>query len=62
MIKSIIIQVSLEDENTDSIAKEVCAIEVEDIRKVRASDLTDACQRAVAHCIDELQKDLDISR
>ncbi len=38
------------------------AIEVEPGQPIKVQHLTDACQRSVAHCIDELNKDLDLSR
>lgn len=38
-----------------------CIIPLTD-EPIRAGKLLDACQRSVAHCIDELQKELDISR
>ena len=58
-IETIVIKVSLEDDNTDTVASATCLIDAHDISKVKPSDITDACQRAVAHCVDELQNHLD---
>ncbi len=38
-----------------------CFIPIVKGEPLRAGDLMDACQRSVAHCLDELQKELDFS-
>ena len=58
-ITSIIVKVSFEDDNTDELASAVCVIDARNLNKVKSSDIVDACQRAVAHCVEELEKELD---
>ena len=55
-VQTIVIKVSLEDDETNELTSAVCCIDTKDIKKVRSSDIIDACQRAVAHCIDELEE------
>lgn len=57
-IETIVVTVTFEDEGTHKIASASCAIKVGDVNEIRVVDLTDACQRAVAHCIDELEPNL----
>ncbi len=58
VITHINIQASMH-KGEDQLACAIVTIPVEDIHLVRSCDLIDACQRSVAHCVEELQKVLD---
>lgn len=58
-IKQIVVTVEFRTGDAESSVRQSCAIDASDVNKIRVADLTDACQRAAAHCIDELEKHLD---
>ena len=58
--KTIIVSVAFVDELTILAEAEV-HITIPESGKVDPSNLVDACQRSVAHCLDELEKHLDRS-
>jgi len=45
--------------NNKSLAHATVAIEIEPGQPIEVQQLTDACQRSVAHCVDELKKDIN---
>lgn len=59
-LKTIVVSVEFQDRKQESLARAEVHIEVENIYAVRAGKLIDACQRAVAQCIDVLKKNLTI--
>lgn len=56
---TIVVRVALVSVNKEIAAYEVF-IPVPASGQIKSSELIDACQRSVAHCVDELKKDLDI--
>ena len=54
-ISTIVIKVSIEDEHTDTLASATCLIDASNVHNIKLSKVTDACQRAVARCVDELE-------
>jgi hypothetical protein len=60
-ITHIVVSVAIQHKD-DQLAQAEVHIPIETGQRIRAQHLTDACQRSVAHCIDELNKELDISR
>lgn len=58
VVKRIVVGVKIQ-ESQQTIARAECAIELPASGKVDPGKLIDACQRSVAHCIDELEKHLD---
>jgi len=57
-ITDISIQVAFLHRGEDISRAEVL-IPIGDIQEIKAENLLDACQRSVAHCVEELQKVLD---
>ncbi len=60
-ITQIIVTVEFQNK-LERIAHEEVVIPVAPNQHIEVGDLVDACQRSVAHCIDELQKHLDSKR
>ena len=55
----VVVSVTFNDQGKTLARAEVSVLLVPG-EPLRVGLLVDACQRSVAHCIDELQKDLDI--
>ncbi|MCK5644193.1 MAG: hypothetical protein KAJ19_25565 [Gammaproteobacteria bacterium] len=59
-IDTIVVEVRLLDGEKE-LKRAECFIPITPGEPLRAGKLMDACQRSVAHCLDELQKELDFS-
>lgn len=58
MISGILVTVEILDQEEKPIASSGCLISVERGQELKVNKLMDACQRSVAHCIDELEQEI----
>lgn len=59
MIKTIVVRVALLDDKAQEVVGQSCFIPL-DKGPVQVGNIMDACQRSVAHCVDELKKELHL--